>query len=48
MSDNMQQVIIRMPPSLYDALKRQAAAEDRTISAEARRAIRQHLNVNDD
>lgn len=40
----MQQVLIRMPPDLYAALKQHAETEDRTIAAEVRRAVRRYLN----
>jgi hypothetical protein len=39
----MQQVLIRMPPDLYTALKQHAETEDRTIAAEVRRAVRRYL-----
>ena len=45
MADTMQQVLVRMPTDLYEALKQQAATEDRTVAAEVRRALRQHLNL---
>ncbi len=43
LSDTMQQVLIRMPPDLYNALKQHAEVEDRTIAAEVRRAVRRYL-----
>jgi plasmid stability protein len=45
MADVMQQVLVRMPSDLYEALKEQAATEDRTVAAEVRRALRQHLGM---
>jgi predicted DNA-binding protein len=39
----MQQVLIRMPAEMVEALKQQAETEDRTVAAEVRRAIRRYL-----
>lgn len=40
-----QQVIVRMPPELHQAIKDRAAAEDRTMSQAVRRAVRHYLEV---
>ncbi len=40
----MQQVLIRMPVEMYEAVKQMANNDDRTIAAEVRRALRNHLN----
>lgn len=44
MPDAMQQVLVRMPTDLVEALRNQAAAEDRTVAAEVRRAVRLYLD----
>ncbi len=43
MSKNQVHVSVRVPEALADALERIAAAEDRTVSAEVRRIIRNHV-----
>lgn len=36
-------VMVRMPPALYEAVKRDAETNDRTISQTIRRAVRLYL-----
>jgi predicted DNA-binding protein len=43
MADTMQQVLVRLPVDMYEQLKEHAQAEDRTLAAEMRRAVRRHL-----
>jgi predicted DNA-binding protein len=43
-ADTMQQVLVRLPTEMYEQLKEQAAAEDRTLAAELRRAVRRYLD----
>lgn len=44
MADTMQQVLVRLPSEMYNQLREQARAEDRTVAAEMRRAVRSYLN----
>ena len=39
----MQPVMVRMPPDLYEAVKRDAEAEDRTMAQTIRRAVKQYI-----
>ncbi len=41
-------LLVRMPADLHQALKNQAAHEERTMSAVIRRAVRQHIDNPDD
>jgi predicted transcriptional regulator len=41
-------IATRVPPAVAEALSAMAAREDRTISAELRRAVRDYITRNDD
>jgi predicted DNA-binding protein len=41
-------LLVRMPPDMHQAVKQRADAEDRTMSAVVRRAIRTHLESDAD
>lgn len=41
--DRMVQVMVRMPPEMLAALKREAKAEDRTVAQTVRRALKLYL-----
>lgn len=44
MSDEpMEQVLVRMPPAMAEAVRSDAAANDRTLAATVRRAVRGYL-----
>ncbi|MGD9701591.1 MAG: hypothetical protein AB7Q42_05935 [Acidimicrobiia bacterium] len=42
-SDGMQPVVVRMPVSLIDEIRRVAVDEDRTVAQTIRRAVKQYL-----
>ncbi len=41
-------LIARVPPDMADEVARMAAEQDRSVSAEIRRALREHIAHNDD
>jgi predicted DNA-binding protein len=43
MNGNMEPTVVRMTPAMREALQSLAELNDRTMSAEIRRAIREHL-----
>lgn len=48
MSDPTVQMIVRLPSSLHAAIKEKAAAEDRTMAAVIRRALKHAVEDPDD
>ncbi|MBW1982630.1 MAG: ribbon-helix-helix protein, CopG family [Deltaproteobacteria bacterium] len=43
MGDQKEQIVVRIPAGLKEALKEMAIVSDRTLSQQVRRALKQHL-----
>jgi len=44
-NSNQQQVLVRMPADLHQALKARAASDERTMAQAVRHAVRQYLSA---